>query len=82
MAKCTNCDEAKISLNFGEAIYSKFREQRYGIETGCSDTSELDIYNKEVFDLMKLIDAEYTATEVVDYGPQYLLTQSGNRFIV
>jgi hypothetical protein len=31
---------------------------------------------------MKLIDAEYTETEVVDYGPQYLLTQAGNRFIV
>lgn len=82
MSKCTNCDEEKITLKFGDAMYSEFREKKYGIETGCSDTSELDIYNKEVFDLLKLIDAQYTETEVVDYGPQYLLTQSGNRFIV
>ena len=82
MAKCTNCDEAKVSLKFGEAIYSEFREKKYGIETCCNDTSEIDIYNKEVFDLMKLIDAKYTATAVIDYGPQYLLTQAGNRFVV
>jgi hypothetical protein len=59
-ANCTNCDHSKVTIKYGEVVYSIFKELKYGIETCCPENRDVDIYNYELFDLMSKFDEDLT----------------------
>ena len=46
-ANCTNCDHSKVTIKYGEVMYSIFKELKYCIETCCPENRDVDIYDYE-----------------------------------
>lgn len=59
-ANCTDCDNSKVTIKFGEVMFSIFKELKYGIETCCHENRDVDIYNYELFQLMDKFDEDKT----------------------
>jgi hypothetical protein len=59
-SNCTNCDYSKVNIRFAEAIFSIYKEMKFGIETCCHENRDIDILNFELLELMDKFDEELT----------------------